>query len=308
MRCFLKKNSNPLVPFICLIVATSLWASTFVVLKITFRVYDPMVVIFGRMAVASLCAVFVPSIFRNINLRRKDLKYIAFMVICEPCLYFVFEAQALVYTSAAQAGMITSMMPLLVAVAAFFILKEKLTRNIIAGLILAVSGTIWLSYLAEPSSHGPNPVLGNFLEFMAMVCAAGYAISLKTLTARYSPWFLTFLQAFAGSVFFFPVLFFPGVNLPAVFDPTAFLCIVYLGAGVTLGAYGLYNFSISKIPASQATVFINLIPVFTMILSALILGEWFTKTQYMASCLVFAGVLISQIRVRPEKKYQSQES
>ncbi len=299
---------NSVTPFVCLVMATLLWASTFIVLKIAFKVYDPMVVIFGRMLVASLCAVFVPSLFKNIDFRLKDLKYIAFMVICEPCLYFVFEAKALVYTTAAQAGMITSMMPLLVAVAAFFLLKEKLTRNIIWGLSLAIIGTMWLSYLAEPSINGPNPVLGNFLEFMAMVCAAGYAISLKKLTSHYSPWLLTFLQAFAGSIFFFPVLFFPGVSLPTVIDPMASFCVVYLGAVVTLGAYGLYNFGVSKIPASQATSFINLIPVFTMVMSALILGEWFTKMQYVASSLVFAGVLLSQSRIGTNREFGTQES
>jgi drug/metabolite transporter (DMT)-like permease len=306
-RRALDNSKNSVLPFVCLVIATILWASTFVVLKIAFRVYDPMVVIFGRMLVASLCALCVPSLFKNINFRLKDVKYIAFMVICEPCLYFVFEARALVYTTAAQAGMVTSMMPLLVAVAAFFFLKEKLTKNIVLGLSIAIAGTMWLSYLAEPSASGPDPALGNFLEFMAMVCAAGYAISLKKLTSHYSPWLLTFLQAFAGSLFFFPVLFFPGVVLPTVIDPLASFCVLYLGAVVTLGAYGLYNFGVSKIPASQATSFINLIPVFTMILSALILGEWFTEMQYLASCLVFAGVLLSQSKIGTKKELNVQK-
>ena len=90
-------------PYICLVLAMVLWASTFVALKLAFRIYDPMVVIFGRMIVASLLAVFFPFVFKNIRFRKKDIKYIAFMVICEPCLYFIFEANALVYTTAAQA-------------------------------------------------------------------------------------------------------------------------------------------------------------------------------------------------------------
>lgn len=253
-----------------------------------------MVVIFGRMFVASLCAVFFPFIFKNIPFRFRDIKYMAILVLCEPCFYFVFEARALVYTSAAQAGMITTMMPLIVSFGAFVILKEEISLKTIAGFIIAITGALWLSLLSEPSPHGPNPILGNFLEFMAMVCASGYAICLKKLTTRYSPFFLTFLQAFAGTLFFFPALFLPGTILPAEFVPTSFFCILYLGSAVTLGAYGLYNFGVSKIPASQATAFVNLIPVFTMILSALILKEWFTGGQYLASLLVFAGVMLSQ--------------
>lgn len=289
-------KDNPAAPYVCLVIAMVLWASTFVALKLAFRTYDPMVVIFGRMAVASLCALFFPSAFKNIGFRRQDVKYLALMVICEPCLYFVFEAKALVYTSAAQAGMLTTMMPLLTAVGAWLLLKERLTPRICIGFAMAVGGALWLSLVSQASAHAPNPMLGNFLEFMAMVCATGYALCLKRLTDRYSPLFLTFTQAFAGAIFFFPALFLPTTALPAQIDPVPLGAIVYLGSAVTLGAYGFYNFGVSRIPASQATAFINLIPVFTLIMSALILGERFTGIQYMASILVFAGVILSQDR------------
>lgn len=289
------------LPYICLVLAMALWASTFVVLKLAFRAYDPMVVIFGRMAIASLCAVFFPFAFRNIRFRFKDMKYMILMVICEPCLYFVFEAKALVYTSASQAGMITTMMPLMVAIAAWLILKEQLTFKTMLGFLIAVAGALWLSLASESSPHGPDPLLGNFLEFIAMVCASGYAICLKKLTARYSPLFLTFLQAFAGAVFFFPTLFLPGVEWPTQIVPVSFFSVLYLGSVVTLGAYGFYNYGVSQIPAAQATSFINLIPVFTLGMSALILGERFTGVQYMASLLVFSGILLSQSRTGKKK-------
>jgi drug/metabolite transporter (DMT)-like permease len=287
-------KSNQMLPYTCLVLAMVLWASTFVALKLAFSLYDPMVVIFGRMAVASLLAVFFPFVFKNIQFRMEDLKYIIFMVICEPCLYFVFEAKALVYTSAAQAGMITSMMPLMVAIGAGLILKEKLTLKTYLGFIIAVMGALWLSFASNPSLHGPRPLLGNFLEFIAMVCATGYALSMKKLTSHYSPLFLTFIQAFAGAIFFFPALFLPGTELPVQAEPVPVFAILYLGSAVTLGAYGFYNYGVSKIPASQATAFINLIPVFSLAMSALVLGERFSSVQYMASVLVFIGVLLSQ--------------
>ncbi len=289
-------NQSPsrMLPYICLVLATVLWASTFIALKLAFRAYDPMVVIFGRMIVASLCALCFPFVFRKIPFRLKDVKYMAIMVICEPCLYFIFEAKALVYTSASQAGMITTMMPLMVAIGAWGILKEKLTRQTIFGFLIAIMGALWLSISSESSQHAPNPLWGNFLEFMAMICTSGYVIALKKLTHRYSSLFLTFLQAFAGAIFFFPVLFFPTTVLPVQIVPVSFFSILYLGSVVTIGAYGCYNYGASKIPASQAASFINLIPIFTLGLSAVILGEKFTGVQYMASALVLAGVILSQ--------------
>lgn len=288
------------LPAGCLLLAMMLWASTFVVLKIVFQVYDPMVVIFGRMLVASLCALFFPFVFKNIRIRKNDIPVILLMVLCEPCLYFVFEAKALIYTSAAQAGMITAIMPLLVAVAAWFFLKEELALKNLFGLLLAIFGAVWLSLMSEPNIHASNPLLGNFLEFMAMVCAACYAICLKKLSDSYSPLFLTFIQSFGGALFFFPVLFFPGTELPTTLVPVPFILILYLGAGVSLGAFGLYNYALSRIPAGKASAFINLIPVFTLLMSSLILKERFTNGQYIASGLVFAGVFMSQIGARSD--------
>jgi len=290
---FLKRIS--LLPVISLVAATVLWASSFIALKLAFRSYDPMFVIFGRMAVASVCFLFfLPGFLKKIDYRKGDIRRIAFMALCEPCLYFIFEAKAIENTTASQAGMICATLPLIMAVAAWIFLKEKISRRMAAGFFLALVGALWLSVSAESSENAPNPMLGNFLEFLAMVCAVGYITTCKHLTARYSPFFLTALQALVGAVFFLPLALFPTSSFPTQFEPTATMAVVYLGAVVTLGAYGCYNFGVSKLPASQATAFINLIPVFTVILGWLILGEKFNSMQYLAAATVFVGVILSQ--------------
>ena len=116
---------------------------------------------------------------------------------------------------------------------------------------------------------------------------------MKRLSKELHPFFLTGIQAFAGALFFLPALLLPSVQS----SPLSFggLCMVfYLGTVVSVGAYGLYNFGISRIPASQAAAFVNLIPVFSMVLGFLILGERLTFWQGMACALVFCGVLVSQ--------------
>ena len=283
------------LPVISLLTATVLWASSFIALKLAFRSYAPMFVMFGRMAVASVCfLVFLPRFRKAIKYRKGDIRRIAFMTLCEPCLYFVFEAKAIENTTASQAGMICATLPLIVAVSAWFFLKEDISRRMLAGFFLAIVGACWLSISAKASENAPNPVLGNFLEFMAMVCAVGSITTCKYLTARYSPFLLTALQAFVGAVFFLPLALFPTTSFPTVFEPTATMAVIYLGAAVSLGAYGCYNFGISKLPASRAAAFINLIPVFTIILGWLILGEKFNFMQYLAAAIVFAGVILSQ--------------
>lgn len=278
-----------------LILAMVLWASSFIALKFAFRTYDPLVVIFGRMFIASICFLIIGRrLAQTLHYRKGDYKLILFMALCEPCLYFLFEAKAVENTTASQAGLITAMLPILVMIAAALILKERITGRSIAGSIVAVSGVCWLTLLSSPTADAPNPLLGNFLEFLAMVCATGYTIALKSLTERYAPFFLTAMQAFAGCLFYFPLLFFPGTELPTVFHPGPALAIVYLGAIITLGAYGLYNYGLKHAPANKAASYVNLIPVFSVIMGWLILDETFTAGQTAAAAVVMAGVYLSQ--------------
>ncbi|NLC70102.1 MAG: DMT family transporter [Desulfuromonadaceae bacterium] len=300
--------AHPLLPTLSLVLAMLLWASSFIALKLAFQFYHPMWVIFGRMAVASLVFLFWLPLFRTIRFRRQDLPILAGMALCEPCLYFLLEAKALENTSASQAGLITTLMPLMVAVGAALVFKERLTKRALAGFVVAIAGAGLLSVGGVATASAPNPLLGNLCEFLAMICATGYTLLLKRLSSYYSPFFLTAFQAFVGSFFFFPFLFLPGTVAPAGFSPVSAFAVVYLGVFVTLGAYGLFNYAVSLIPAGQAAAFVNLIPVLTLLLAWLILGEHLTLIQYLAGGLVFCGVFLSQERVseaQPQKTVES---
>jgi len=265
-----------------------------VAMKYAIVELDAMVVVLGRMVIASLC--FLPFIrsFSRLPLKRSHILPLAGMGLCEPCLYFLFEARALELTSASQASMIITMLPLLVALAAGFFLGEILTRRVIIGLVLAAAGAVWLSVGGAASEHAPHPALGNFLEFLAMVSATGYIILLKKLSSSLPPLFLTAMQSFVGAIFFLVVILIFGVELPETLPPLALLSVLYLGVVVSAGAYSLYNFGVSRVPANQAAIYINLIPVFAILLGFVFLGERFSGWQIVASLLVFSGVIISR--------------
>jgi len=282
------------LPYAALVMAMILWSTTFVALKYSFRHFSPVLVIFGRMVVASI--VFLP-LLRNLSpgrIKRHDLWLILLMALFEPCLYFIFEALAIERTTASQAGMITALLPLMVAIGASLFLSEKITGKTYLGFTLAVGGAIMLSLLGEPEPESMNPVLGNFFEFLAMVCATGYTLILKRLSSTYNPFFLTAVQSFCGSIFFGFIFLIKETGLPPSWPLGPTLVIIYLGVFITMGAYGLYNFGVSKIKASQASIFINLIPVFSVFWAWALLSETFTWLQFASATLILCGVWISQ--------------
>ncbi len=285
------------IAVVALTIAMMVWASSFIALKSAIGPIGPMSVIFGRMVVASLCFLFFIKAFMKLRFTKEDIKYLALMVMFEPCLYFLFEANALVFTTAGQAGMIASTMPLLTAIGAGIVLKELISKKLIIGSLIAFTGVVWLSLSATSDENATNPLMGNTLMFFAMICGAGYAISIRHLTKRFSPLFLTALQAFIGAIFFLPLALWEYNAITMNFNKDALLCIVYLGVVVTLGGYGLFNFALSRVEASKASMFINLIPVFTLLLAFLILGERLSFIEMIASSIILFGVIITQIPI-----------
>jgi len=247
-----------------------------------------------RMMIALLLIVpfwkkLIPS-----NYQPGDWKILLPMVLFQPCLYFLLESNALQLTTSSQAGVISAFVPILVTIGAALFLAEKISLLSLAGLILSIGGVFFLTLLAEPQGAGQNPFAGNTLEFCAMICAAGNMLIIKKLSNRYNPWCLTAMQVLAGTIFFLPGSF-PLLHASArIWTIGLVFSLLFLGAFVTFGAFGLYNWGISRIPAARASAFINLVPVVAVILGWLILSEALSFQQCIAALTVMAGIMVSQ--------------
>lgn len=75
---------------------------------------------------------------------------------------------------------------------------------------------------------------------------------------------------------------------------------------MTLGAYTLFNFGVSRIPAGQASAFINLIPIFSMVLGIVVLNEEFNMQQYAACVMIFSGIFLSQHKSKKIEEQMAQ--
>ncbi len=281
------------LPVMALLGAVLLWGSSFSAMRTVLNDLSPMGTMFCRLLTAFIC--LIPFWHRLIprTYEKGDWKLLFLAVLFQPCLYFLFESNALNYTTSSQAGIISACMPVMVAIGAWFVLSEVITGRIITGLTLSILGVIALTYFQDDNTTASNPVLGNLLELSAMASAAANTIIIKRLTSRYSPWTLTGMQVLAGIVFFLPGL--PDVLALGheTWNVKLILLLVFLGSFVSLGAFALYNWGISRTSASRASIFINLIPVTAVILGWLLLDEVLNLKQGIAAMMVIAGVLVA---------------
>jgi drug/metabolite transporter (DMT)-like permease len=295
-------NQRPsLIPYLCLAGAVLLWGTSFMAMKFALTGFGPLGVVFLRMALASGLMALAWGRVPKSGRAPGDLKWLALVSLLQPCLYFLLEGFAVTLTTSAQAGMVSSLVPLLVAAGAWAFLREPLSGRMVLGIGLSLGGVVWLSLGGSAAASAPNPALGNLLELCAMCCAAGYMLVLKHLSSRYNSWQLTGLQVFAGAVFFLPGAL---ATEPAwLADPLAaaravplpaWAGVAYLGGVVTLGGFGLYNQAVTRLASAQAAASINLVPLVAVLAGWLMLGEALAPAQLLACALILAGVALGQ--------------
>lgn len=299
------RKLSPTVLVLCLGGAVVLWGTSFPATKMALADFPPMALVFLRMLVGTaLLLPFAGPILRKARYQKGDWKWLVLVGLFEPCLYFLFEANALRFTTASQAGVISAMAPLLVAVGARVFLSEELSLRTVSGLVLSLAGVALLSVGGHSAEAAPNPVLGNSLELIAMVCAAGYFIVLRHLTSRYDPWLVTGVMSLSGLIFFLPGALASHPSTWVHASPQAWVAVVYLGAFVTLGAIGLYNLAASKMPAARAAISINLVPFAAVASSWLLLGEQLSLLQIAGGLVIVGGVFLgeSKPKARPAEE------
>lgn len=283
--------------YLALALTILFWGLSFIAIKIALTSFTPFVYMFLRFTLASIFFL-VLMIGRGFpKLSAGDHKKLFLAGLFEPGLYFVFETLGLTYTTASKASIIISVVPIAVLLLARVVLKEKITGRSLWGVILSIAG-IMILVLGDPkfSVSSEGSMLGDVLILGAVISASFYMIIARDLGKRLSSLEITSFQVFYGTILFTPlfILNMGGIQWTGV-SAQAVGAIVFLAIFATILAFLFYNYALTQITASQAAVFINGIPVVTVIGAWLILGERLTLLQGAGGLLVLIAVMVANM-------------
>lgn len=209
---------------------------------------------------------------------------------------FPFENSALTYTLASNVSIIVSLAPMFTAVLAFLFLKqEKPGKFFFLGFLVAMSGIILINYNGRTQLQ-LNPI-GDILAIGAAFVWAVYSIVLKAkIPTGTEPLRATKRIFFYGILSMIPCSFFMGFTLDfdKILQPVYLGNIVYLGIFASAIGYLLWNHAIEVLGTLRSSVYIYIIPVITIIASALVLKEKVTIVIITGAVLAILGLLISE--------------
>jgi drug/metabolite transporter (DMT)-like permease len=200
-------------------------------------------------------------------------------------------------TTAGETLLLINMSPVFAVILAAPILQERITTDKVGGLVLAILGVLFIVVGGAPldGSFGVLRLAGDALIIVSTLLFAinGIAgkIAMKSVDSVSVTAFSTLVAV--PCIWISAALF---EDLTALFSLslTAWLIVLWVGAINTAIAFTLYYESMKYIEASRVQIALNLISVWGVLMSVLILSEATSFLQILGGALTILGVVLAQ--------------
>lgn len=292
-----------------LMVLTSLlWSGAFITGKFSVQEFPPFALTFFRFLFA------LPFIFTILYLKEptnlfphaKQWRALLLLGFVGTFCYHVFFFTSLKYTTAINSSLIGAINPMLTTLLAALFFGEKLTPLRIVGIFLSFSGVFLFITNGDLQLISQFQVnYGDFLMLIGVLCFSVYSLLSRRFMKQYelTPFMITAYTFLICVVISVPFVLWEN---PSTYLSTTtawgWLSILYMSVFASVLGYLFQAIAIQRIGAPRTAVFINLVPIFTIIQSITILGESITLIKIVCAAIVIIGVYFA---TRPKSKIYS---
>ncbi|MGI8995461.1 MAG: DMT family transporter [Pyrinomonadaceae bacterium] len=298
-----------------LMLTTLIWGSTFFMAKDILTYWPPLAYLsfrFGLAAVA-MAAVFPKQV---LGARRDEWRAGALLGLLVGT-GFALQAAGQVYTTASKSAFVTGLTTPLVPFVAFVILRVRPSLENLIGVALASAGG---ALILAPAGGTGEVNAGDLLTLAGTSLFATHITLLSVYARRYDVRQMAVLQIAAAAIVFLLVwgafhgasYLFGASALPAfaaretgalVWNDGIVWQLVYLALIGTFLTFLLWTWGQSRTSPTHAAIIFSLEPIFATAFAVAVLGpnEWMGPRGFIGAALVFAGIIISEIRLREIK-------
>lgn len=284
-------------PYIAAFLSSCLFGLSFTFSRSALQHVDAMQMLAFRFVTAAALMHILRAAGRiKVELRLKQIGPLLVMGLIQPVLYFIFETVGIALTSASEASIVVALIPVFTVFFAIIFLKERPSGLQLIFAAVSVSGVILIA-VVEALGQTSGNLAGLLILLGAPICAACFTVLSRHFSVRYRPAEITFVMMNLSAVAFTVLAILEQARqsqLGAFFAPLAYppvwTAILYLGAGSSVGAFFLTNYTLSKIEASQMSVFNNLTTLIAVAAAVLILKEPLHWYHIVGGALIVGGV------------------
>ncbi|MEX1233673.1 MAG: DMT family transporter [Roseovarius sp.] len=274
-----------------------MWSSAFTSARIIVEAAPPLSALALRFIISGLLGVFIAWLLgQSWRLTPSQWRACIILGICQNALYLGLNFVAMQTIEASFAVIIASMMPLLVALASWLFLRERLPRPAILGLMAGFAG---VAIVMGTRLSGGVDLYGMTLCILGTVALTVATLSVRGATSGGNFLMVVGLQMLIGGAVLAVVAAFTETlviewswRLGAAFVWTTLIP----GLAATLVWFKL----VQRISATRAATFHFLNPFLGVAIAALVLGEKLQPTDLIGVAIIMGGILAVQLSRRPK--------
>lgn len=288
--------------YVLMILSAFFWSGAFIAGKFAVPYIPPCTLTFLRFFFATIILYFVMKSNNKslgeetFHLTKEHIPFFLFTGIVGMIGYHVLFFSALKYTTAINSSVIGATNPIVTTIIAAVVISSRIPPKQIAGIFISFLGvilTITSADLSILTNFSFNK--GDLLMLAAVVCWATYGVVSKTKGKDINPVALTYYSFLFCCIFSIPLLILEKpwtfiLNIPA----SAWIATLYMSIFASVIGYLVQQMAIKEIGPSRTSIFVNLVPVFSIILAVCILGEELVPVKIFTAALIIAGVYMCQ--------------
>lgn len=223
---------------------------------------------------------------------KRDYLYFAFLSIFGVALNQLMFFKGLSLTNPISASVIMTSSPIVVLIASYFILHERITARKIIGILLGATGAVMLIG-TDGFSFNNDTFLGNFLILVNATSFSIYLVLVKPMMLRYKTLTVVKWIFLFGTIWVLPFSWgeFAAVNWSG-FTQEAWLALTFVVIGTTFFAYLLNAWALNFVNPSLVGYYIYLQPVFSTVIAVVFWDDLLSFTQIANAALIFLGVFL----------------
>lgn len=282
-----------------LILANLFWAGNYVLGKYVVTELSPLQMTFSRWLLALFLLYPIAHWTEHPHWKSiwKEWKILSVAALLGIIGYNFLLYEALQYTTSMNAALINSITPVVIVIFSALLLKEKVGIWSGVGLVVSLLGVLLV--LTEGKLQQVfhiNYNQGDLIVLLAILVWTFYSILGKKMKSI-PPISATAVSATLAIIMLLPFIWVSGIHYPL--STQSLIGILYFAIFPSVGSFIFWNVALRHIDASRAGIYLNLITVFTAIIS-LALGKSITIIQILGGILVFIGVYLTNRRGKKE--------
>lgn len=292
-----------------------IWAGSGIAVKEALVVFTPLTLIVLRFTLAVILMLSIGLIFRQneiVGLQRiekKDIPLFLLGGLFQPFLYFIFETYTYQsFASPTIAEALLSTQPVMAPIFAFVLLRERVTKNNIIGIIISTVGMLMLLLMGNVESGIGDGMSGSgkgvLLAILTVSMSVSYSVILRRIPSRYSPLSIVFyVQSISLVLFYIVWLLTDNYQLSTInCQLSSLFAVGYLAVFASVTAFVLFCYTVRKIGVTRANIFNNVRPVFTAILMWIIFGEILPLWKLIGIAVIIIGLFVSERKEKLQQK------